>query len=441
MKSNGSIKPLARLAAPFGVVALCGAAFGCVIIADIDETRMAQGAGGSSSSSASTSSSSASSSTGSGAFVCLADGDCPGATNECGKPRCFSDGLCGFDNEPIGAPCTENGGHACDGKGQCVECTANVHCASGKCGPDRLCIPPTCNDEIKNGNESDIDCGGSCPARCGPLEGCMSHGDCVSAACEAGTCAPSCSDQIINENETDTDCGGLDCAPCGLGRICNIAQDCSSGLCEAGICVPVPTCTDNVANGAETDIDCGGPDCVPCPAGHPCLVNNDCTSHSCVQGICATATCSDGIQNGNEIAIDCGASCPTGCPTGTPCMMAEECASKKCEGPIGNKVCGEPSCFDGIWNGDEAAWDCGGSCTVKCPPLYPCRIHEDCRGGICDPVTMTCAPTCNDGYPNQGETDPDCGGPCPMKCPEGWHCLTDDDCVTGLYCTLGHCLP
>src|SRR5688572_28550340 len=31
--------------------------------------------------------------------------------------------------------------------------------------------PATCNDEIKNGSESDVDCGGSCP-RCGNGKAC-----------------------------------------------------------------------------------------------------------------------------------------------------------------------------------------------------------------------------------------------------------------------------
>lgn len=441
-----SLESFARLVLTYAVIVACATACGCSILTEVDENRIPQGAGGttvstlSSSSSTSSSSSSASSSSGSD-VVCLADTDCPGVLNECGKPRCFSDGLCGFDNEPIGAPCTENGGHACDGKGQCIDCTANSHCASGKCGPDRKCIPPTCSDEIKNGDETDIDCGGSCPAHCGPLAGCLIDADCVGDVCMMGTCAPTCTDQTLNGNESDKDCGGPDCVPCSLGQLCAMATDCLSALCEGGICVPVPTCTDGMTNGVETAMDCGGTDCMTCADGLACLVGDDCTSFSCVQNLCAAPACNDGVQNGGEVAIDCGAICPMGCPTGTPCGLDEDCASKKCEGPAGNKVCGEPSCFDGIWNGDEAYYDCGGSCTVKCPPLYPCFIGADCRGGICDPVTFTCTPTCNDGYPNQGETDPDCGGPCPMKCPLGWHCIMDGDCADGLYCTQGHCLP
>jgi len=143
-----------RFASTLGFVSVCGAILGCVVLTEIDDNQVYEGASSSSGSSSASSTSSSSSSGmggmggmgGEGGAGCLVDVDCPGITNECGKPRCFVDGICGFDNEPIGAPCTENGRHACDGKGVCVECTANVHCASGKCGLDRLCIPPACND-------------------------------------------------------------------------------------------------------------------------------------------------------------------------------------------------------------------------------------------------------------------------------------------------------
>ena len=51
---------------------------------------------------------------------------------------------------------------------------------------------PTCADGIKNGDETDVDCGGSCPA-CKQGEGCVATKDCVSIdtgslACANGTC-------------------------------------------------------------------------------------------------------------------------------------------------------------------------------------------------------------------------------------------------------------
>ena len=52
--------------------------------------------------------------------------------------------------------------------------------------------PPTCNDGIQNGDETGVDCGGSC------------------SPC---TTNPTCNDGIQNGDETGVDCGGS-CAPC-----------------------------------------------------------------------------------------------------------------------------------------------------------------------------------------------------------------------------------
>jgi hypothetical protein len=46
---------------------------------------------------------------------------------------------------------------------------------------------PTCSDGIKNGSESDVDCGGSCP-RCTFDKTCASRDDCTTAFCPEGTC-------------------------------------------------------------------------------------------------------------------------------------------------------------------------------------------------------------------------------------------------------------
>jgi hypothetical protein len=47
----------------------------------------------------------------------------------------------------------------------------------------------TCGDGVKNGAESDIDCGGSC-AKCETASTCSANADCMSQVCTNGTCAP-----------------------------------------------------------------------------------------------------------------------------------------------------------------------------------------------------------------------------------------------------------
>src|SRR5262249_11997364 len=95
---------------------------------------------------------------------------------------------------------------------------------------------PACDDGIKNGDESDTDCGESCaPDRLGGRGShCVRDADCASAVCDANVCAsPSCSDHTKNGNETAIDCGGS-CAPaerCADGQACAIDGDCESGVC------------------------------------------------------------------------------------------------------------------------------------------------------------------------------------------------------------------
>jgi hypothetical protein len=47
---------------------------------------------------------------------------------------------------------------------------------------------------------------------------------------------PSCFDGVKNGPESDVDCGG-DCPPCDYGDVCVRARDCVSGLCAEGECI------------------------------------------------------------------------------------------------------------------------------------------------------------------------------------------------------------
>jgi hypothetical protein len=102
--------------------------------------------------------------------------------------------------------------------------------------------------------------------------------------CSTGVCTPSatptCADGVKNGSETDVDCGGPTCSPCATGNACLQASDCSSRSCLGTICT-VASCTDGVKNGNETDVDCGGPTCYSCAAGKQCLVGADCASGNC----------------------------------------------------------------------------------------------------------------------------------------------------------------
>ncbi len=71
-----------------------------------------------------------------------------------------------------------------------------------------------CDDDMQNGAESDVDCGGNCK-KCEDREDCNFNNDCKSGYCFMNTCRKSdCSDRIQNQGEQGVDCGGP-CKPCG----------------------------------------------------------------------------------------------------------------------------------------------------------------------------------------------------------------------------------
>ncbi|MBL0024908.1 MAG: T9SS type A sorting domain-containing protein [Saprospiraceae bacterium] len=320
---------------------------------------------------------------------------------------------------------------------------------------------PTCNDGIQNGNETGIDCGGSC------------------------TPCPTCSDGIKNGNETGIDCGGS-CVPCST---CNdgIKNGNETGIDCGGSCTPCPTCSDGIKNGNETGIDCGG-SCVPCSTCNDGIKNGNEAGIDCGGSCTPCPTCSDGIKNGDETGVDCGGSCapcgscinivveiktdqypteiswniknsagtivanggnytlsystnthayclPSGCYTfnitdaygdgilspgyfkvmqGSTTVVNNTIytTSKTINFCLGPGV--EPTCSDGIKNGTETGVDCGGSCS-PCPTCSDGikngnETGIDC-GGSCAPCS-----TCNDGIKNGNEIGIDCGGSC-TPCP------------------------
>jgi len=113
--------------------------------------------------------------------------------------------------------------------------------------------------------------------------------------CESGRCstvAPTdpCHDRVRDGAETDVDCGGT-CGACPAGNACSVPADCESAACDAGHC-RAPSCTDHVRDGFESDVDCGAA-CPACAAGKICAVNADCTSQHCSAGAVGTGTCTN----------------------------------------------------------------------------------------------------------------------------------------------------
>jgi hypothetical protein len=104
-------------------------------------------------------------------------------------------------------------------------------CASGSCST--AAPTNTCRDRIRDGDETDIDCGGSCQ-KCAAAKSCAQPTDCQTSNCAGGTCvAASCTDNVRDGFESDVDCGSA-CGACAAGQICAADWDCASNLCDNG---------------------------------------------------------------------------------------------------------------------------------------------------------------------------------------------------------------
>src|SRR5262249_26226237 len=78
-----------------------------------------------------------------------------------------------------------------------------------------------------------------CPSTTQMCGSCSSGFTCCQGGypCIGGTCG-SCSDGIKDGQETDRDCGGPVGVPCAAGKKCILPRDCQSGTCTNGVCQP-----------------------------------------------------------------------------------------------------------------------------------------------------------------------------------------------------------
>ncbi|MEM3585371.1 MAG: MopE-related protein [Candidatus Woesearchaeota archaeon] len=255
-----------------------------------------------------------------------------------------------------------------------------------------------CEDGIKNGQETDVDCGGGFCIPCEGGKNCTINRDCKTGLCNITSkkcILPGCNDGVKNGNETDVDCGGNSCDPCPDGKLCINNTDCNSKLCDNTTkrCIVNPHCTNHKKDSeyGETGVDCGGKECDPCPLGSSCILDSDCQKGLvCLNGFCSintnttNDTCSDETLNGDETDVDCGGSC-TPCNEGKKCKVNKDCyGSLICE----DDVC-TSTCKDGKKDGDETDVDCGGSC-APCTEGKACEGDLDCESGNCK--DRRCAP-------------------------------------------------
>ncbi len=367
-------------------------------------------------------------------------------------PYVCTAGACTGECDPTGSVTKQCKGttttpQTCDATGTWVDGKACAYlCKDGDC------VAASCGDNVKNGDETDLDCGGSCSG-CAPGKSCGANADCAlpaSGKCTSGKCAAaSCSDGIQNGNESDIDCGGS-CGGCALTKSCGSNTDCvlpGSGKCSGGKCI-APTCADGVQNGNETDVDCGGSCPADCPVGSGCTASTDCALSACVTGKC-TGVCVPGSTQCSTVGAGgvstCGADGTFGAPVA--CANSQTCAGGACVAcPTGQMDC-DGKASTGCEKFVNMPDSCGKTCaTVVCSTA---NAMPTCTAGVCG------VSACSSGYGDCGGTNDGCetnlfvNGACGTTCANRTPCAQPSPtcvqgscaCPAGNTVTNGVCCP
>ncbi|MBK8259506.1 MAG: lamin tail domain-containing protein [Polyangiaceae bacterium] len=364
---------------------------------------------------------------GSGAIVANNfDSDVPADGNQCTGDVCTS-GVPSNPNLMAGTTCNQNGGTNCDGAGQCVTAA--------------------CSDGIKNGTETDTDCGGSCGSTCDNGETCSVNADCVSNICNGGVCV-----QCVTASQcpgTDNECQTRTCTSntCGFNFTAagtpvasQTAGDCKRNECNGSGAI--------VANNFDTDLPVDGNQCTSdvctsgVPSNLPVAVDTACSQNGGT--VCnATGTC---------VACNAASQCPgtdTECQTrtctsntcgfnftaaGTPVasQTTGDCKRNECNGsgaivannfdtdlPVDGNQCTSDVCTSGVPSNPPAAIDTacsqnGGSFCNATGTCVACNTGTQCPGTDTECQTRTCTSnTCGfnftaAGTPVASQTTGDC---------------------------------
>ncbi|WP_197041404.1 MopE-related protein [Chondromyces apiculatus] len=298
------------------------------------------------------------------------------------------------------------------------QCDGEDDDCDGVVDEGQFCCP---NDGRTSGNETDVDCGGSCQQKCADGLVCSVNTDCQSSSCQGQICAtPTCDDGQENGNESDVDCGGSCPDKCSIGSTCNGNSDCVTNVCDL---------TTHV--------------CAQKPNGATCQQNDECLNNFCVDGVCCNQQClgpcractaqqkgvgQDGtcgnIVTGTDPDEECAATNPFTCNTTGVCDGFGACQVW----PQGTS-CSSPICVNDVTAARPDTCISAGQCqdagTEDCTP-YRCNgATGTCRSGCSSDVDCTSSYYCN-------------ALSCTAKKPNGQTCGGANECASGS-CVDGFC--
>jgi hypothetical protein len=351
--------------------------------------------------------------TGTGGIEAVAkDSDIGSDGEECTKDQCNAGSQVHPPEDP-GTMCSQNNGAVCDGAGACVECNVGADCTSGICTPQKTCAAATCSDMVKNGSETDVDCGGPTCPKCANTKACAQDGDCVSGDCAGTVCVgradgSSCgmAAQCASDHCTDGVCCDATCA--GTCQACTALK---KGNGQDGTCGPISANTDPDNECAGADV-CKGDGTCTAPVGASCVLGTECISNNCIDGVCCSSICSglcqacsaakkgsgaDGTCGPIDVNTDpdnecagadqCKGDGTCAAPSGTSCVLGSECLSNNCT----DSVCCNVAC-GGLCQACSAAKKGSGSdgtcgfIAMSTDPDDECTGAETCDGaGVCAP--------------------------------------------------------
>ncbi|MEE8410182.1 MAG: hypothetical protein V3T05_11290 [Myxococcota bacterium] len=345
---------------------------------------------------------------------------------------------------------TDCGGGSCPTCDDGAACAVAGDCASGVCGagnvcpsPPCTCETPTCSDGVLNQDERGIDCAGACLASgltCPAGTPCDAPSECSSGfcngSCQSASCVPP--DDLQNGSETDIDCGGPDCSGCAVGEGCLIGTDCVTGSCGVGDVCEVVSCGDGTRTPGEecdyngtpsnfADDDLGGAACADFFFSGGTL---GCTTSCTFDLSLCTGGCGNGVVDGSELCdgID---------------LASETCATLGYDAGLG-LVCSADCAFDTSACTSTSCPTCptGAYCSIdtnyicECP-IYQTACSSGCLSLLTDPLNCgSCGHACQSGEAcSAGQCKSDCPQPlvnCDGRCvdpqTDSSYCGASGDC-------------
>lgn len=218
------------------------------------------------------------------------------------------------------------------------------------------------------------------------------------------TAGVACDNEVLDGSETDVDCGGS-CSPCANGDACSVDADCVSDTCDANTCSSPPPPNPNSLILVDADANADVMTLLDGDVLYQGALPNNWSLRAQVAGSPAQV-CFDvgGVQEQCEgIAPYAIAGDSSGDFAPWNASPGSYSISVRVDGPSVLTVdftllAGDPPaghCDSGVLDGDETDVDCGGSCS-GCGTGDTCSADADCDSGSCTGAQCDAPPPLGD---------------------------------------------